>query len=203
MRGDIGEKRFVPFFCGTVILRTRGSRSFPSVENFSSFLTWAAFKSLTDAISDSKLWFPTTTSLKLPPSKFEGFSLSVLFHIHGIWVAKSACSLQTVSPLPYYSWLRSSNNKHLTSGMPFPFGLLSRLHEIVQFIWIQGNQLPQGSVVSLMQDWSPPLTFFGKEDSYFIKYFLCSLSWLSLGVHDVLFQWSALSKERNQGCIIC
>lgn len=148
MRGDIGEKRFVPFFCRTVILRTRGSSSFPSVKNFIFFLDLSCSQ-ITDATSGAKLWFPTSTSLKLPPSKSEGFSLSVLFHIHGIWVAQSACSLQTVSPLPYYSWLRSSNNKRLTSGMPFPFGLLSRLHEIVQFVWIQGKQLPQGSVVSL------------------------------------------------------
>lgn len=133
--------------------------------------------------SSSKLLFPTTTSLKLLPSKFEGFSHSVLFHSHGIRVAKSACSLQTASPLPYYSWLRSSNNKHLTSGMPSPFGLLSRLHTGLQFIWIEGNQPPQGSLVSLIRDWSILLAFpfWERRENYFSKHFLCSLTWLPPG----------------------
>lgn len=156
------------FLCWPVILRIRGSNGFPSVENFSSLLTWAAFKSQPQLLAA-----PRFHPQLLHPSSYclakWGFSLSVLFHIRGIWVTESACGLHTASPLPYYSWLRSSNNKHLTSGMPFPFGLLSRLHKGLQFIWIQGNQLPQSSVVSLMQGWSPPLTFslLGKKRRLF------------------------------------
>lgn len=158
MRGDTGERDLYLSSAGLWFLEQEEATVFP----VSRILVLCGLKLLSDhwpSISGSKLLFPTTASLKLPPSKFEGFSLSVLFHICGIWVTKSACSLQTASPLPYYSWLRSSNNKHLTSGMPFPFGLLSRLPKGLQFIWTQGNQLPQGSRVNLVQDWSPPLTF--------------------------------------------
>lgn len=166
MGGGTGEIRFVPFLCWIMFLRTKGSNTLPMLRIF-LLLTWAPFKSLTQILAAPSFYsqLPSPSSCCLVNLK--GLACA-LFHIHGIGVAKSACSLQTASLLPYCSWLWSSNNKHLTSGEPFPSGLLSRFHQ-GQFIWIEGNRPPQGSLVSLIQSWSPLLTFpfWKRRENYF------------------------------------